>query len=123
MTVITSSKDVEALTLTVVAEFDAKVERIWELWEDPRQLEQWWGPPGWPATFEQHSLVVGGRSNYFMSGPAGEKARGWWRIVDIDAPRHSSSTTVSPTSTVILCPQWNLCGWWRRSSPWTAGPA
>lgn len=86
MTVISSHKDIEALTLTFVAEFDAEPERVWQVWEDPRQLERWWGPPTWPATFEQHDFVVGGRSRYFMTGPEGEKARGWWTVTAIEAP-------------------------------------
>jgi uncharacterized protein YndB with AHSA1/START domain len=86
MTVISSHKDTEALTLTFVAEFDAGVERVWQVWEDPRQLERWWGPPTWPATFERHDFVVGGSSRYFMTGPEGEKARGWWTTTAIEAP-------------------------------------
>src|SRR3712207_7455265 len=47
-------KDLEALTLTAESEFDATPERVWQLWADPRQLERWWGPPGYPATFDKH---------------------------------------------------------------------
>ena len=86
MTVISSHKDPEALTLTFVAEFDSPVERVWQVWEDPRQLERWWGPPTWPATFERHDFEVGGESRYVMTGPDGEKAGGWWRILALDAP-------------------------------------
>ncbi|GII23687.1 SRPBCC family protein [Planosporangium mesophilum] len=87
MTVVSSQKDVQALTFTLVAEFDAGVERVWQVWEDPRQLERWWGPPTWPATFDRHDFVVGGGSRYHMTGPEGEKARGWWTITAIEAPR------------------------------------
>ena len=86
MTVISSHKDTEALTLTIVAEYDAVPERVWRVWEDPRKLERWWGPPTWPATFEEHDFEVGGRSSYFMTGPDGTKARGWWQITAIDGP-------------------------------------
>ncbi|GLZ37177.1 SRPBCC domain-containing protein [Actinokineospora sp. NBRC 105648] len=86
MTVTSTHKDVEALTLTFVAEFDAPVERVWQVWADPRQLERWWGPPTWPATFEVHDFTVGGRSGYHMTGPEGEKPRGWWRFTAIEAP-------------------------------------
>jgi uncharacterized protein YndB with AHSA1/START domain len=88
MTVISQDRDTQALTLTYVAEFDADVERVWQLWENPRKLESWWGPPTWPATFHQHDFVVGGRSKYYMTGPDGTKARGWWVITEIDAPNH-----------------------------------
>jgi uncharacterized protein YndB with AHSA1/START domain len=86
MPVISSTKNPDALTLTIVAEFDASVERVWQLWEDARQLERWWGPPTWPATFEKHDFTVGGQSHYYMTGPDGEKAAGWWTITAIDAP-------------------------------------
>jgi uncharacterized protein YndB with AHSA1/START domain len=87
MTVITTTKDVENLTLTLVAEFGTTPDRVWEVWEDPRKLERWWGPPTFPATFTRHDFVVGGQSRYFMTGPAGETPRGWWRIDAIDKPR------------------------------------
>ncbi|PRY68810.1 uncharacterized protein YndB with AHSA1/START domain [Glaciihabitans tibetensis] len=86
MTVVSIDKDTTALTLTFVAEFDATVERVWQLWEDPRQLERWWGPPNYPATFEQHEFVTGGTSKYYMTTPEGEKPRGWWTITVIEAP-------------------------------------
>jgi uncharacterized protein YndB with AHSA1/START domain len=86
MTVISSTKSVEALSFTLIAEFDASVDRVWQIWEDPRQLERWWGPPTWPATFERHDFTPGGEASYYMTGPDGEKARGWWRITAIQAP-------------------------------------
>ena len=86
MTVISLVKNPEALTLTLVAEFDAGVERVWQVWEDPRQLERWWGPPTWPATFEKYDFVPGGGASYYMTGPEGEKSRGWWRLTAIQAP-------------------------------------
>lgn len=86
MTVVHDRKDADALTLTFVAEFDAGVERVWQVWRDPRQLERWWGPPTWPATFDRHDFTVGGQSRYHMTGPEGEKVYGWWTITAIDAP-------------------------------------
>jgi uncharacterized protein YndB with AHSA1/START domain len=86
MTVIDSSTDPQALTMTFVAEFDAPPARLWQVWEDPRQLERWWGPPTWPATFRRHQLVPGGQSRYHMTGPEGEHAPGWWTTLETDAP-------------------------------------
>ena len=54
MTVTAVRKDPAALTMTLTAEFDASPERVWQLWADPRQLERWWGPPTYPATFTAH---------------------------------------------------------------------
>ena len=86
MTVTDVRKDTEALTMTVTAEFDAPPARVWQLWADPRKLEQWWGPPTWPATFVDHDLTPGGHVRYFMTGPDGEKAHGWWQVSAIDPP-------------------------------------
>ncbi|MEO7123282.1 MAG: SRPBCC domain-containing protein [Lacisediminihabitans sp.] len=86
MTMITTHKDMDALTMTLVAVFDADVERVWQVWEDPRQLERWWGPPEWPATFVRHSLEIGATSHYFMTGPDGERMHGWWMITAVGAP-------------------------------------
>lgn len=80
-------KDPEALTMTVTAEFDAPVARVWQVWEDPRQLEQWWGPPTHPATVVEHDLTPGGKVSYYMTGPDGDRFPGWWRILSVDAPR------------------------------------
>lgn len=87
MTVTNVDKDVERLMLTFTAEFDAPVERVWQLWEDPRQLERWWGPPGYPATFDRYEFGAGGVAAYFMTGPEGERYPGWWRIVEVASPR------------------------------------
>ena len=113
MTVIDVRTDEQALTLTLVAEFDAGPERVWHVWSDPRKLERWWGPPTWPATFERHDFVVGGHSLYFMTGPESEKARGWFAFTAIEAPHRlefddgfadddgEPATTIAATHAVV----------------------
>ena len=86
MTVTSVIKDPEALTMAITSELDATVERAWQLWADPRQLERWWGPPTYPATVVDHDLGVGGRVSYFMTGPEGDKAHGWLQVVAADPP-------------------------------------
>jgi uncharacterized protein YndB with AHSA1/START domain len=80
-------KDLDDHTMTVVAEYDAPVERVWQLYADPRQLERFWGPPTWPATVVDHDLRPGGRVTYFMTGPGGEKSAGYWDVLEVEAPR------------------------------------
>jgi uncharacterized protein YndB with AHSA1/START domain len=87
MTVVSTAQDTESLTFTIVAELAAPPSRVWQVWVDPRQLERWWGPPTWPATFVEHDVAVGGTSRYYMTGPDGEKAHGSWRFVALDEPR------------------------------------
>ena len=86
MTVTAVRKDPDALALTITAEFSASPERVWQLWEDPRQLERWWGPPTYPATVDSHDLSVGGHVAYHMTGPTGDQPRAFWEIVEADAP-------------------------------------
>lgn len=80
------SHDLDTLQLTIVAEFAAPVQRIWDLYADPRQLEKVWGPPSHPATFVDHRLTVGARTTYFMTGPEGEKYCGYWILTRVDEP-------------------------------------
>jgi uncharacterized protein YndB with AHSA1/START domain len=86
MTVTAVRTDLAALTMTLTAEFDASPERVWDLWADPRQLERWWGPPTYPATFTAHDLAPGGRVSYHMTGPAGDQPHGYWDVVEADPP-------------------------------------
>jgi uncharacterized protein YndB with AHSA1/START domain len=86
MSVTSVHKDPEALTMTITAEYGAPIDRVWALWADPRKLERWWGPPTYPATFVDHDLTPGGHVSYFMTGPEGDKPRGWWRILSVEAP-------------------------------------
>ena len=72
--------------MTITAEYAAPIERVWNLWADPRKLERWWGPPTYPATFVDHDLTPGGHVAYFMTGPEGDKPHGWWRVLSVEAP-------------------------------------
>jgi uncharacterized protein YndB with AHSA1/START domain len=77
------TQDAAQLTLTIVGEFPVPQQRLWDAFADPRQLERFWGPPAWPATFTRHDLTVGGRSEYFLSGQDGEKWHGSWRYTAV----------------------------------------
>ena len=81
-------KDLDALTMTVIADFTASRERLWEAYVDPRQIEKFWGPVEWPATFTRHDVFPGGRSSYYMTGPDGERSGGFWEFLSVD-PGHS----------------------------------
>lgn len=87
MTVTAVHKDTDALTMTLTAEFDASPERVWQLWADPRQLERWWGPPTHPATVTAHDLKPGGKVEYHMTGPEGDQPRGYWEVLETNAPK------------------------------------
>ena len=86
MSVTSINKDFEALTLTLVADFEASTDKVWDLWADPRKLERWWGPPSYPATFTTHDLAPGSRVEYHMTGPEGDQPKGYWDILEVDPP-------------------------------------
>ena len=86
MTVTAVRKDPQTLTMTLEAEFNASPERVWQLWADPRQLERWWGPPTYPATFTKHGLAPASRVEYHMTGPEGDQPHGYWEVLEADAP-------------------------------------
>ncbi|PPF76963.1 SRPBCC domain-containing protein [Pseudoclavibacter sp. Z016] len=90
MPVISTQKDPDQRTLTVVTEHAATPERVWRLWEDPRQLERWWGPPTWPSTVDSFEFSPGGRVLSHMTGPDGTTAGEWWEFVSIE-PHHALS--------------------------------
>jgi uncharacterized protein YndB with AHSA1/START domain len=87
MSVTSIKKDTEQLAMTVTAEYDVAADRAWQLWADPRQLERWWGPPTYPATVEAHDLTPGGNVSYYMTGPEGDQARGYWSVLEVEPPR------------------------------------
>jgi uncharacterized protein YndB with AHSA1/START domain len=87
MPITSISSDPLALTLTVVADYPVSVERLWEAYADPRQLERFWGPEQWPATFTRHDMAVGGQSHYYMTGPDGQQSRGWFQFLKVEPMR------------------------------------
>jgi uncharacterized protein YndB with AHSA1/START domain len=87
MPVTSIVKDPAALTMTVVADFAVPVTRLWDAYADPRQLERFWGPPTWPATFHRHDMAVGGRSHYVMRGPDGESSAAFWEFLEVEPGR------------------------------------
>jgi uncharacterized protein YndB with AHSA1/START domain len=86
MSVTSVDTDYDNLTITLIADFTAPIDRVWELWSDPRKLERWIGPPSYPATVEKHDLAPGGEIVFFMTDPEGDKSRGIWRITAVDPP-------------------------------------
>ena len=83
MPITSVSKDPATLTMTVVAEFPVPVQRLWDAYADPRQLELFWGPPTYPARFTRHDMYPGGRSAYVMTGPDGDESRGYWEFLAV----------------------------------------
>jgi uncharacterized protein YndB with AHSA1/START domain len=86
MSVTSVFRDYANLTITLIADFDAPIQRVWELWSDPHKLERWLGPPTHPASVEKHDLTPGGEITFFMTGPDGDRSWGTWRVTALDPP-------------------------------------
>lgn len=84
MPVTSITKDPATLTMTVVADFPVPLQRLWEAYADPRQLEKFWGPPQCPATFTRHDAAPGGQSAYEMGMPDGDVSRGYWQWLSVE---------------------------------------
>lgn len=78
------TKDAAKLTLTVVGDYAVPQKRLWDAFADPRQLERFWGPPAFPATFTRHDFKVGGRAEYFLTLPEGQKWNGTWKFIAVN---------------------------------------
>ena len=78
------TKDAAKLTLTVVGDYPVPQQRLWDAFADPRQLERFWGPPAFPATFTRHDFKVGGRAEYFLTLPEGQKWNGSWKFTAVN---------------------------------------
>ena len=92
MPVTTFTTDPEALSMTLVADFPVPAQRLWDAFADPRKLERFWGPPGYPATFGDFDLSVGGVVHYWMTSPEGQRFYGRWDVTAVDAPRSFTVT-------------------------------
>ena len=86
MPVTSVTTDRDTLTMTLVADFPVPVERLWAAFADPRQLERFWGPPGYPTTFGTYDLRPGGIAHYWMTSPEGERFYGRWDFTEIEEP-------------------------------------
>ena len=78
------SKDPAKLSITVVGDYPVPQKRLWEAFADPRQLERFWGPPAFPATFTRHDFKVGGRAEYFLTLPEGKQWKGSWKFTAVN---------------------------------------
>jgi uncharacterized protein YndB with AHSA1/START domain len=87
MPVVHVEKSQEQKKLVLTSEWSASIANVWQLWANPRLLERWWGPPGFPTTFDDYDLTAGGTITYLMVTPDGaDRFHGRWKIVEVDAP-------------------------------------
>ncbi len=103
MPITSVASDAKALTLTVIADYPVPVERLWDAYADPRQIEKFWGPEEWPAQFTRHDMSVGGESHYSMAGPDGTKSHGWFHFIRVEPFRLIEFEDGPPGWTMPAC--------------------
>jgi uncharacterized protein YndB with AHSA1/START domain len=96
VTVTSVHKDLDARTMTITADFDASVDRVWQMWADPRRLERWWPPPTHRILVDEHDLRAGGVVSYVVTNPDGGEGRATWRVRAVDAPHRLEFDLVDP---------------------------
>jgi uncharacterized protein YndB with AHSA1/START domain len=52
--------------------FNASLDKVWRVWNDPDSIKHWWGPRGYTAPFIRSDLRVGGTFLWAMKSPKGE---------------------------------------------------
>lgn len=52
--------------------FAAPVERVWEAWQNPELMKQWWGPENFSCPDARIDFREGGRSILAMQDPSGK---------------------------------------------------
>ncbi|WP_017931843.1 SRPBCC family protein [Robiginitomaculum antarcticum] len=60
-------------TLTVERTLNAPRDKIWRCWTDPDLLKQWYVPKPWYIPTVDLDVRPGGRCNFTMAGPDGER--------------------------------------------------
>jgi uncharacterized protein YndB with AHSA1/START domain len=66
--------------------FEAPVERMFEMWTDPKHFSQWLPPTGFGMEFIKSDIRTGGTSLYFMTGGNGAKWYGKAEYLEIAKP-------------------------------------
>ena len=61
--------------LQISRQLDAPLERVWEVWTDPRHIAHWWGPAGFTNTIDKMEVTEGGEWEFTMHGPDGSNYR------------------------------------------------
>ena len=90
------TKDLEQRKLTVIREFDAPLNKVWDAWTQGALLDKWWAPRPYRAETRSMDFREGGRWLYCMVGPTGDRT---WCGVDF------SSIVIhkSFTNAVLFC--------------------
>lgn len=66
--------------------FDASIEKMFEMWTNPKHFVQWMGPAGTSMEFFRSDIKPGGSTFYMMSGENNYKLYGKAHYLEIEKP-------------------------------------
>jgi len=67
------TNEINDRTLSLKRTFDAPLKLVWEAWTQPEHIALWWGPKGMDIEVIEHDFRVGGKWEYVMPMPNGNK--------------------------------------------------
>jgi uncharacterized protein YndB with AHSA1/START domain len=70
---IKTDKDFTNKKITIISEFNAAKEKIWNAFTNPEITDKWWAPMPYQAITKQADFKNGGQWIYYMLSPEGEK--------------------------------------------------
>lgn len=73
----------ETNSITIIREFAAGIELVWEVYSTSEYLNQWWAPKPWKAKTKKFDFRIGGKWLYAMVGPNGEEHWGIAEYLEI----------------------------------------
>ncbi len=79
----TKENDTADRQLVVSRELNAPIDLVWEVWTDPRHIEQWWGPSGFSTKIHHLDMKAGGEWTLTMFGPDGRDYKNKSRFLEI----------------------------------------
>ena len=88
-TATVTSKDKE---IVMTREFDAPRDLVWEVWNDPKHVQNWWGPRGFTTRVKHVDLRVGGTWSYVMVAENGAEHPVNGKILELVPPEKIVTT-------------------------------
>jgi hypothetical protein len=79
-----ATKGAATLTLTVVGDYPVPSRRLWTPSPTRADPSAFGAPPPGPPHFTRHDFTVGGRAQYFLTGPKGDTWSGSWKLTALE---------------------------------------
>lgn len=105
-------------TVTIQHVFNAPVEKVWTMWNDPESIKKWWGPTGYSCAVAQNDLKIGGRYFLGMQAPDGKISYNIGIYTEIDPMKKivSKLSFADENGTPVPASHYGLPGNWAEEA-------